>query len=425
LIFFLFGDFFILKNLISSPDPFKGGWGTYIIMASWQYADVSITLENGNLGQVTAGAEGNVGMIITGVTLPTGSFPPTVFLKRYLFTSLKDVENMGFTAATSNYASNHTYFALKNFFDAADSGTPLYVIFMEEEFSSTLISSNPCLDLLCSSNVPYISTVAIVINELSSITMSVIANSITGLQTKALDYTFTKKHPLLILVEGYRSDLNTNDNLMGANNNRVAVVIGSEYNDASAAIGTLLGRIASIPVHRHIGRVKDGPTPLLNAWYNNENLIGSLGQTIDNITIESLGAAKGYVTLRTYPRKSGIYFANDPTCTQDTDDYSSIARVRMMNKVMVLVYDVYFNQLLEEILIDATGKIAAPVAKYFQAIIENAVNTAMTQNGEISTFRAVVNPAQNILSTGQLCVDLYVRPVGYAREICVQLGFEK
>jgi hypothetical protein len=396
------------------------------IMASWEYGEVSISLGNGNLGQVTAGAEGNVGMLITGATLPTGATVASAFLTRYLFTKLKDVEDMGFTAVTSNYTSNHSYLAIKAFYDVVGDGTPLYVVFVEEEFSSTLIpSTSPCLDVLCGTDLPYISTVAIVVNELTTILNSDIANSVTGLQNSALDYTFTKKKPLLFLVEGYGNDIGSAANLMGANNNRVAVVTGNEYNVSSACIGTLLGRIASIPVMRHIGRVKDGPTPLLDAWYDTKSLLGTLGQLIDNATVENSGAAKGYITLRTYPRKSGIYFANDPTCTQDTDDYSSIARVRTMNKVMVLVYNVYYSQLLDEILIDANGKIASSIAKYFQSIIENAVNVVMTQASEISSFRAVVNPNQNVLSTGMLCVDLYVRPVGYAREICVQLGFEQ
>ena len=44
-------------------------------------------------------------------------------------------------------------------------------------------------------------------------------------------------------------------------------------------------------------------------------------------------------------------------------------------------------------------------------------------NGEISDFKAYINPAQNILATGNITINGTITPFGYSREINFSLGF--
>jgi hypothetical protein len=47
----------------------------------------------------------------------------------------------------------------------------------------------------------------------------------------------------------------------------------------------------------------------------------------------------------------------------------------------------------------------------------------MAANGELSAYAVIINPDQNVLSTGNLTITLELVPVGVARSIVVNVGF--
>jgi hypothetical protein len=179
----------------------------------------------------------------------------------------------------------------------------------------------------------------------------------------------------------------------------------------------LLGRLAVIPVQRNAGRVKNGSLNITEVYIGAETFLDVQSD------IEAIHD-KGFVTFQQYVGKSGYYFTDDPTATASTDDYNTVANGRVIDKAVILAYNVFVNELKDEILINAnTGQMQTVRTKYFQSLIENQINTSMTANSEISSVSAFVDPAQNVLSTGEVCVSLEIVPVGYAKTFKIQLGF--
>lgn len=207
--------------------------------------------------------------------------------------------------------------------------------------------------------------------------------------------------------------------------NRVGIFIGDTLaKSPGTAIGLLAGRIASIPVQRNIGRVKDGAlSPLV--FYIGEKTASAYPD------VEMLHD-KGYISVRTFVGKAGFFFTDDSLATRVADDYRSLANRRVADKAYRIAYATLLEELLEEVPVNEDGSIQVAVAKDWQAKVEQAIAVEMTANGELSADlgnpddRGVVcyiNPAQDVLSTSRIVASLKVRPFAYARYIDVNLGF--
>ena len=188
--------------------------------------------------------------------------------------------------------------------------------------------------------------------------------------------------------------------------------------ESGSELGLLLGKLADTPVQRQPGRVKDGALPVTEVWVGNKRVENARPE------IESV-AAKGYVSIYTISGKAGYYFAGAPMACPVTGDFAEIPLRRVINKLIRISYAVYVNELMDEIALETDGTLSPGVIKYFEGLIENAVNQQMTAKGEISACRAYMDMKQNVLATGELAVRLQVIPMGYSKEITVNLGFTK
>jgi hypothetical protein len=110
-------------------------------------------------------------------------------------------------------------------------------------------------------------------------------------------------------------------------------------------------------------------------------------------------------------------------CTATTDDYSMLARGRVIDKAHILAYTTFVQVVDDEVPVNTDGTLDAGFCKWLSQQIVNQVNNTMTANKEISSISCYIDPAQNILSTNQLSVVLNIVPVGYATNIEVVLGF--
>lgn len=230
--------------------------------------------------------------------------------------------------------------------------------------------------------------------------------------------------PLYIALEGCGYDEGKElKDLTQEKYNRVCVLIGdTEQGGSGACIGTLLGRVASIPVQRNIGRVKDG------SLFPTEMFIG--GRKIEESGSAVSGIyAKGYITPRKYVGRSGYYFTDDSMACDVTDDYAHLAPRRVIDKAYRVVYDTALEFMLDEIELNDDGTMQQGVVKSWQQTFENAVNRQMTANGELSAgedgggCRCYIDETQNVVSTSKIGVSVKVRPHGYSRYIDVDLGF--
>lgn len=362
------------------------------------------------------------GMILQGpapAALPLSS--PT------LLTSLRDAEDLGITPEYDADNGLTAHKAVREFYAEAGQGSRLWIMVISQAVDMAtaldLNESNYAMQLLDAADGIRMLTVVRDPADAYAPTITDgldedVTAAITAAQLLAEAYTEDYK-PLRVILPGYGYDGNAGGltDLKQREDNRVAIFIGDTTPGAHAAVGMLMGRLASVPVMRNPGRVKSGSLPIDEAYIGTETVeiaAGDVGVIHD----------KGFITLRKHIGRAGYYITDDPTATLANDDYSSLARGRVIDKAIVLAHAVYLTELLDELRVDPnTGRIEAAQAKYLQQRIESAIDQSMTANNEIVAVAAEVDPLQNVLATNKFKVRLRIIPFSYAREIDVDLGF--
>ena len=228
--------------------------------------------------------------------------------------------------------------------------------------------------------------------------------------------------PLFIVIDGRGYTGKNLRDLSKQNYNRVGVLVGStKQEDKGASLGILAGRIASIPVQRNAGRVRDGALKPETFYLN--------GKPIEEVQSEIIELyEKRYITFRRYVGRTGYFIADDNLATSPTDDYAQIANRRVIDKAYRLCYDSLLDLMLDELELNEDGTLQAPIIKAWEQKVEDAINRSMTASGELSSedgegCRCVIDPKQNVVATSKIELTLKVRPHGYARYIDVALGF--
>lgn len=386
---------------------------------------VKIQFLNGQLGTVGESADGLLALVC-GATAAGDTFKlNTVYTVR----SVDDLTSMGVTEVNNPVLCKH----VREFYDEAETGTKLVIYPVAEtstmaalcDYTKTEASVS---DLVTKMNgalrgiaIANVNTAAASGNE--GLAADVLA-ALPKAQQVAEQATTELYAPMFIVLEGRCYDpAKELKDLTGSEYNRVAILIGDTVSGSKGAcVGTLLGRIASIPVQRNIGRVKDGslfPTEM----YVADKKVDESASTIADIY------DKGYITVRKHVGRSGYYFADDPMACDPTDDYAHLTGRRVIDKAYRIAYDTMLDELLDEIDLNEDGTMQHAVLKSWQQTLENAVNRQMTANGELSATdgegcQVYIDEKQNVVATSRIELTLKVRPHGYARYVDVNLGFQ-
>ena len=387
---------------------------------------VNITLANGQLGGTLQTNDGITGLIMTGVTETGGYTAGTPIL----VTSLADVTTAGITAANNPFAIKQ----LQEFYNQAGAGADLYLMLVPPTITVDQMTDNTnangarkLLDfaggkikvLGVLSDDDAIATAGTAITVTNGLNADVYTAA-SHMAVMAAAY-FTAEKPFRAVIGGtsYSGTASAlTDETSGTTNNRTAILIGDTVSGASACVGLLLGVISSIPVQRKISRVRSGALTTTTAFVGTSSIASAGAGALATI------AGKGFITFVTYPNVSGYFFSGDPMLTATTDDYCMLARGRVTDKVHILAYTTFVQEVDDEVPVNADGTLDAGFCKWLSQQIVNQVNNTMTANKEISAVSCFIDPEQNILSTNQLTVVLKVLPVGYATEIEISLGFE-
>lgn len=384
---------------------------------------VDIQLQNGALGAVEEMSDGVAGIVVSGVAI-TGDNPWDIGEVKS-FRSIDEVKAAGIDETYDTTNTTHAFRQIKEFYDEAGNGAKLYVIIVPKTETMANIANKAgtyhyAKVLLDAANgeirffgITRIPDTGYTPTYTSGLDDDVIA-AVVNAQALCNDYA-AKYTPTFCLIEGrdYQGDPDDLEDLRAASYNRVGVVICGTQEDTTASVGLVLGRLAKIPVQRKISRVKDGALLIAAAYCSD-------GETIESSDIESIHNL-GYIAIRVFANKTGYYLTDDPLATAITDDYNCITNRRVIDKAVRIVYLTYINELNDDIDINADGTIPTPVCKYYQSIIANAVNNLMAN--EISSFTAVVDPKQNVISTSKVQIKCSIVPKGYTKTIEVLLGF--
>ena len=230
--------------------------------------------------------------------------------------------------------------------------------------------------------------------------------------------------PLFIILEGRGYKGGAVKDLHKETYNRVGVLIGDTVKSSEgAAVGVMAGRLASIPVQRNIGRVKDGALKPI-AMYIGDKPVEENASAVSDLY------DAGYITPRKYVGKAGYFFTDDRLACEQTDDYAHITARRTIDKAYRIAYAALLELMMDELAVNEDGTLQHGIIMAWQQMMENAVNRTMTAVGELSAdadgagCKAYIDPKQNVLSTSKIVLVLKVRPFGYARYIDVKLGFQ-
>lgn len=387
---------------------------------------VKITFLNGQLGTVAESQDGLM-LLVTGGAVVSSTF---ALGTPYLIYRLAGLEDLGVTEENNS----GLYKMVKEFYDEAEEGTPVYVMAVTptEKFTALCDKDSGPMKAILQQLKGQIRGIIMARNpgeESPSATEGLDEDVFTALpKAQALaEWTVTEMYaPIFVAIEGraYKDAASLKD-LTEETNNRVCVVIGdTEADTGGAAMGTFAGRVAISPVQRNIGRVRDGKLAPLKMYLGDT----PVEEVMDDVTTIY---DKGYITPRIYAGRSGYFFTDDNMACENTDDYAHLCNRRVIDKAYRIAYDTLLDYLNDEIQVNTDGTMQAGVIKSWQASVETAIDTKMTAQGELSSddgaatggCKCVIDTTQNVLSTGTVKAVLKVRPYGYARYIDVELGF--
>ena len=382
---------------------------------------VKINYLNGLLGTVPDNQDGLLGLVVLGAAAVSTTF---VLGTPYRLVRPDDLNALGIT--TTNNA--RIVELVKQFYAEAEEGTPVYLLGLAATSMTTVldVDSGPMKAVLQSLRgslrgliVASASTASVTVTDGLDPDVLTAMPKAQALAEWAADNLYA---PVFVILEGrhFESAADAPD-LKEQSYNRVGIFIGDVASaSGNAAVGTLAGRIASVPVQRNIGRVASGALKPVK-MYIGTDLVDDAMLVVDALY------AKGYITPRIYVGLSGYYLVDDHLATADTDDYAHLTARRTVDKAARIAYLTMLQFLLDEIEVNTDGTMQHPVLKSWQASVESAINNEMTAAGELSVVdgsgcRFFIDPSQNVLSTSKVEGTLKVRPFGYAREIVVNIG---
>jgi hypothetical protein len=384
--------------------------------------NVNISITNGQLGSLIPSADAVAGIVLTGSS--EGSISAGT---PFLVNSLQQALNLGLSQNNNAFAYKH----IKEFYDEAPAGASLYILLAPPTFKvnqladktnasgainllSFAAGSIKLLGIVCDDTQVYNAQNPLVnTNGINADCYTAVNN----LQLLALQY-FQQQKPFRGIVGGtsFNGAATALNNNTQSNNNRVACLIGDTLSGSGAAVGLLLGFLSAQPVQRKVSRVKNGALALSTAYIGN-----TLAEQYGN---PDMLFDKSFISFRTFAGKSGYYFNSDATCCSKSDDYASLARGRVIDKAQGIAYNVFVNEIDNEVLINTDGTLDAGYTKSLEQSINNQLNLSMSATGQISGVKSFIDPAQNVLAVNQVNVVLKITPVGYSSAIEIQLGFD-
>lgn len=213
----------------------------------------------------------------------------------------------------------------------------------------------------------------------------------------------------------------------------VSVVIGQDGDAKGAALydseaqsitclGAILGAISKSSVHESIGWVKKfnllTGTELSTVAFANGQLFNAIAASALDTLYD-----KGYLFLMKHIGISGTYAVGAPTATAATSDYAYQESNRTIDKAIRNVRTYLLPEIGGPVQVDATtGRLTLDNIEHLKSIGDDALGQ-MDRDGELSGFQTVINPEQDVLSTGVIEITIEQVPVGVARSFTVNIGF--
>lgn len=385
---------------------------------------INTTIQGGNLGRVQELADGVAAIVVSGVAIPDLLSLAQV----YKINGLRDAADLGIDAQYDIDNGTNAFKHIEDFYSLVGEGADLWLMVVSE--ATTLVDSVAKyidfkvatagrLRLFGVTRAPgagYTPTLSGGLDD--DVQAAIAAAKVAALSASDLF------EPCHFFIEGRSVDsanLATITNQRATNNlagsKYVQVVLGNDVSGDDAFVGLVLGVASRAKVSQSLGRVRSGSLGILSAF------IGTV--SLEEIAEATLGSLydKGYIIPRKLPGREGFYLAGSPNCDSPTSDFAFLEDARTIEKARLIAVGVLTEDINENIPVDADGQIKPGAAASIAGRIDNALKIALIDSGEVSAARAIINRAQNILSTSTLEVSIEVTPLGVARTIEVTISF--
>jgi len=385
--------------------------------------NVNITLGNGNMGAISLSDDGIAALIVTGKEVTD----KLKLKKVYVLASAQDLKQLGADETNNPLVCKE----VNGFYTAAGEGAELHLMVVSEATTLTHMCTedeegDSPMKMLINSAAGRIRLVGINRNPPQDYVPTVSGNlDADVISAMAAAHSVAESYlgeiaPFRVLVPalGWNGETAGLYQPREGSYNRVAVVLASDglFGDSnyySAAIGQVLGRAAKISVQQNLGRVRDGAIAA-------EGFLTDGSTPEEHYSVWNLLDDAGYIFYRTFIGKNGYYLNGDHMAAPVSDDYSYLSLGRTVDKAVVIAYQTYIDDILDNIVVDENGSLPVAICKNFEASIIRAVNTSMSD--EISSFSAYIDPDQNVLANGKMEISCQIVPMGTLRQININLS---
>lgn len=388
---------------------------------------ITFTRANGGLGRQEPGEDYISGLVFVNATAPTGMTLGVASSVR----TLAEAEALGITAALFPVPHYHIseFFKMREKFTGLAQGI-LWIGFYTAYADTTIPSMQ-------NNAAGKIRQVGVFLTD--AFVSSLVTTSQTGATTCE-----SNDMPLSVLLaadfSAIASSALADMRLLTAKN--VTVVIGEDGSGVGKSLrtstsksvthlGAALGCVASAAVHENIGWVAKFPVQ-----HDDEYTVIQLATSDPNIintssTIVGTLTTKGYCLLQNYVGVDGAYNNDAPTCVAISSDYAFLENVRTIDKAVRESRKQLIPKLNGPVYVDAeTGKLSNGTINTYKAAVMTALE-GMAAAGEISakadgflpTNSVLIDPDQNVLSSGKIYITIKIVPVGVGRAIDVTIGF--
>ena len=185
-------------------------------------------------------------------------------------------------------------------------------------------------------------------------------------------------------------------------------------------VGQVLGSIALAKVSESIawfGKFKASATELDTLAFCN----GQLYTAIPDNAITNLDNL-GFMFLRKISDLAGSFHNRPYTCVSLTNDYAFVYSNRTFYKARKNVRATVLPALGSPIKVNSDGTLAPDSINYFKSLANQGIDNLL-RNEELSNYQVIIDPTQNVLSTGLLTITVRLLPLGVADFITINLGF--
>jgi len=408
-------------------------------MASKELNDIKFKKTNGGIGRPSASKEQVSGLIFGGFGSSVLTFgtadgnikgfdpvdsTPSAYIRK--FTYSEELENAGIvwkpkgsvTLTAAEKSKNALYYHISEFFRINPTGT-LYVMLKAGAtaaaeadvetiqgyaggeirqcgiFSSSLIDVEDLQEKLAALEAAHMPMSVVETYDGATVTLS----TLTGTNTSVADGNCN----VSILI-GCDGDAELSDNLDTYAN--------------YGCIGLCIGAISKASVHESIAWVEKFPLGLNEPAIFNGNLY-------KNISIANRELLNGnrYIFVITHAGDADNYFNDSHTCDFDSSDYAYIENVRTIDKACRGIRQSLLPHLASPLKVDAsTGQLSNDTVAFLETEAGKALED-MEKAGELSGYKAEIDPEQNVLSTGLVEVIIKNVPIGIMRKVNVKIGY--